>query len=134
MRKTLIVTHRWVALVVSVFLLCAAASGTAMVFEGAIDRGLNPHLWQVQASGQPLAIDTLVARVEAKFPAAKVGSVGLSPTNDRAWTLNAGPLTVTAAVTCDTRNHAQICRLLAPPLQSHTSPATRRPCLPRSIK
>ena len=43
MRKTLIFTHRWVALVVSVFLLCAAASGTAMVFEGAIDRGLNPR-------------------------------------------------------------------------------------------
>ena len=94
MRKTLIITHRWVAIVVSVVVLCAAASGTAMVFEGAIDRGLNPQLWRVQPSGEILQLDTLVARVEAQFPAAKVGAVGLSPAGDRAWTLNGGPLTV----------------------------------------
>ena len=94
MRKTLIITHRWVAIVVGMGVLCAAGSGTAMVFEGAIDRGLNPQLWRVQPSGEPLPIDSLVARVQAKFRAANVAAVGLSPAVDRAWTLNAGPLTV----------------------------------------
>ena len=96
MRDTLIVLHRWTALTVALVLLCTAASGASLVFEGAIDRGLHPELWRVTPSGEPMAIDSIVAGVQAKYPSEKVGSVSLAPVPDRAWTLSTGALTVFA--------------------------------------
>ena len=93
-RTTLIISHRWAALVVGIILFATAASGATLVFEGAIDRGLHPALWRVTLAGAPLPIDTLVARVEAAFPASPVASVSISRVPDRAWTMGAGPLLV----------------------------------------
>ena len=94
LREALTVTHRWAALIVGIILFVTAASGAALVFEGALDRALHPRLWRVTPSGTPLPIDTLVARVEAASPGSSVASVGLSRVPDRAWTLGTGPLTV----------------------------------------
>src|ERR1041385_4353741 len=95
MRQTLhdrlTVLHRWLALVVGVILTATAISGSLLVFEGAIDRALNPGLWRVDPAGRAtLPLDTLVARAEAALPKSKVGSIGIAPVSDRAWTLNAG--------------------------------------------
>ncbi|MEP6835627.1 MAG: PepSY-associated TM helix domain-containing protein [Gemmatimonas sp.] len=92
MRQTFILTHRWIAIVASIFLLGTAASGAALVFEGAIDRGLHPELWHVNPGAQWLPIDTIVAHVQAHFPGAKIASVSLAAERDRAWTMSAGPL------------------------------------------
>ena len=94
MRNTLIVIHRWTALVVGVILFGTALSGATLVFEGAIDRGLHPQLWHVVAGPQPMPIDSIVARVEAKFPGENIASISLSPEPDRAWVTNAGKVTV----------------------------------------
>jgi uncharacterized iron-regulated membrane protein len=94
MRKSLILIHRWTALVVGIILLCTALSGATLVFEGAIDRGLHPELWRVAPGAQTLPIDSIVARVEAKFPGERIASMSLSPESDRAWVTNAGKLTV----------------------------------------
>jgi uncharacterized iron-regulated membrane protein len=94
MRKTLIVLHRWTALVVGIILLGTAASGAALVFEGAIDRGMHSAQWRVVPSGVPLSMDTVIARVEAKYPGDKVSSISPSTVPDRAWTTSAGALTV----------------------------------------
>ena len=51
MQKALIVFHRWLALATSLFILILALTGSALVFEGAIDRGLNPQLWRVALPG-----------------------------------------------------------------------------------
>lgn len=68
MHTALIVFHRWLALATSVFILILALTGSALVFEGAIDRGLNPQLWRVPPAGQPLSLDTLAARALAGAP------------------------------------------------------------------
>ena len=94
MRKTLIVIHRWTALVVGIILLGTAASGAALVFEGAMDRGMHPELWTVAPAGAPLSMDTIIARVEAKYPGERVSSISPSSVPDRAWTMGAGALTV----------------------------------------
>ena len=83
MRKTLIVLHRWIALVVGAILFLTAMSGATLVFEGAIDRALNPTLWKAEPQGTLLPIDTLVARVEAQFAASPVSSVGMSSASTR---------------------------------------------------
>ena len=93
MRRILILTHRWVAIVVSIFLLFTALSGAALVFEGAIDRAVNRQLWHIDPQGQVLPIDSIVARVEARFPGSKIVGLNLSDETDRAWTMNAGKVT-----------------------------------------
>lgn len=94
MRNSLIVVHRWTALVVGIILFGTAASGAALVFEGAIDRAMHPSLWNVLPSGAPLSMDAIIARVEAKYPGSKVGAISPSSAPDRAWTMGAGALTV----------------------------------------
>jgi uncharacterized iron-regulated membrane protein len=94
MRNLLIVVHRWTALIVGLILFCAAASGAALVFEGAIDRALHPALWSVTPSGPTMPIDSLIARVAAKYPADTVGAISLSSAPDRAWTMSTDALTL----------------------------------------
>lgn len=94
MRRFFVLTHRWTAIAVSVFLLGTALSGAALVFEGAIDRGLHPELWSVRPEAQRLSIDTLVSRVQSSYPSLKIVSVSVAADRDRAWTMNAGPLQV----------------------------------------
>lgn len=93
MRRLLIVTHRWVALIVGLVLLVTSASGAILVFEGAIDRALNASLWHVTPGAALLTIDTLAARVHAQLPGAAAVSVNLSAEPDRAWTMSMGALT-----------------------------------------
>jgi uncharacterized iron-regulated membrane protein len=89
-RPTLIVFHRWLALATSVFIFVVALTGSALVFEGAIDRGLNPALWRVAPGAQQLSLDTLAARALAAAPKGPLSA--LSPTSiaDRAYTAQAG--------------------------------------------
>lgn len=89
MRTALIVFHRWLALATSVFILTLALTGSALVFEGAIDRALNPQLWRVTPGARPLPLDTLAARARA---AARGEITSISPGRvpDRSLTAQAG--------------------------------------------
>lgn len=92
--RLLLVTHRWTALVAGVVIAVAGASGAIIVFEGAIDRGLHPELWNVPPGSPELPIDTIVARVAAAHPGEPIGGVNPAPVDDRAWTVSAGRFTV----------------------------------------
>ncbi|MEP6690411.1 MAG: PepSY-associated TM helix domain-containing protein [Gemmatimonadaceae bacterium] len=90
MHETLLKLHRWLALAVGLFLVLIALSGAALVFEGAIDRGLNASLWHVtSASDVPLSLDTLAARARAASGGPAVTAVSLSNAQDRAWVFSA---------------------------------------------
>ena len=84
MRASLLVFHRWLALAASVFILVVAVTGSALVFEGAIDRGLNPQLWRVTPGTQPLSLDTLAARAKA-VSGDSISALTLANVSDRAW-------------------------------------------------
>ena len=84
MRDALLVFHRWLALVTSVFILVLAVTGSALVFEGAIDRGLNPQLWQVAAGTRTLSLDTLVSRAQT-VSRDSISGLTLATVSDRAW-------------------------------------------------
>ena len=86
----MIVFHRWLALATSFFILVLALTGSALVFEGAIDRGLNPALWRVTPAANPLSLDTLVARVRAVAPESPITAVTPGRVADRAFVAQAG--------------------------------------------
>lgn len=90
MRATLLVVHRWVALITTIVVLVLAVTGTALVFEGAMDRGLHPELWRVTPGARPLSFDTLVARARTVAGKAAVTGLTLSPVDDRAYVASAG--------------------------------------------
>jgi len=90
MRAGLLVLHRWVALVAGVFVFIVAATGSALVFEGAMDRALYPDLWRVTPSGVALSLDTLIARARAAAPGMPVAGITLPPADDRADVVQAG--------------------------------------------
>jgi uncharacterized iron-regulated membrane protein len=90
-RATLLWFHRYAALVAGAVLLVVAASGAAIVFEGAIDRALNPRLSYVSTSGNILPLDTLVARARAAAGNAPVTGMSLAPVAGRSYVVSAGP-------------------------------------------
>jgi uncharacterized iron-regulated membrane protein len=91
MYRFLLVTHRWIALAASILILVVAVTGSALVFEGALDRGFHPELWRVTPVGSPLSLDTLIAHARASAPKTPVTGLTLSPAADRAYVAAAGP-------------------------------------------
>jgi uncharacterized iron-regulated membrane protein len=71
--------HRWAALVSMVFIVIAALSGSALVFEGGIDRAMYPALWRVTAGERIVTLDSAVASAEHAVPRAPVTGVSFSP-------------------------------------------------------
>jgi uncharacterized iron-regulated membrane protein len=88
--RALIVFHRWLALIATALILVVAISGAALVFEGAMDRGLHPALWRVSPGAAPLSVDSLMARASAVMPQPVITGVTIPPTADRAYVLQAG--------------------------------------------
>ncbi|MES2178912.1 MAG: PepSY-associated TM helix domain-containing protein [Gemmatimonadota bacterium] len=94
MRNSLLVLHRWVALVTSIVILIVALTGSSLVFEGAIDRGLNPHLWRVTPAAAPLSLDTLARRAQAAVPGAAITGFVVAQADDRAYFVQAPPIQI----------------------------------------
>ncbi|MDB4874647.1 MAG: putative iron-regulated rane protein [Gemmatimonadetes bacterium] len=85
-----LVFHRWVALAATIVILVVSLSGSALVFEGAMDRGMHPELWRVTPGATVLSLDTILARAHAAVPKSPVTGVTISPVPDRAYLVQAG--------------------------------------------
>jgi len=90
MRQFLVVVHRWAALIALAFILILAITGSALVFEGAMDRALYPRLWRVTPAVSRISLDTLIARAHASAPVRPVTGLSLAPAADRAYIVQAG--------------------------------------------
>ena len=93
-RAALLWFHRYVALVASIVLLVVALSGAAIVFEGAIDRALNPALHHVAPAGTVVSLDTLVARATQAAGGAPVSGLSIALARGRSASAVAGNRTV----------------------------------------
>ena len=82
MHRAFLIAHRWLALVVAVFLAVVAVSGGLLVLEGPVSRARQPH---VAPSGSHLPLDTLVQRARAKAGGGDVVTMGLGDSPDLAW-------------------------------------------------
>ena len=88
MRRSLLVLHQWVGLAAGLFLIVISVSGSALVFENEIDRALNPSTSFVTPGGQPLAVETLIARVQGAYPRDQVSGVRIADKPDQAYELS----------------------------------------------
>ena len=82
MHRAFLIAHRWLALIVAVFLLVVAVSGGLLVLEGPVARARQPH---VVPAGAPLPLDTLVRRARATAGGGDVAAMILGDSPDLAW-------------------------------------------------
>jgi uncharacterized iron-regulated membrane protein len=82
MYRTFLILHRWLALVVAVFLAIVAVSGGLLVLEGPISHARQPH---VKPARSPLPLDTLVKTAYAKVGEGRVTTLLLGDSPDLAW-------------------------------------------------
>jgi uncharacterized iron-regulated membrane protein len=90
MRPFFVVFHRWTALAALAFILLLGITGSALVFEGAMDRGLHPELWRVRPRARRVPLDTLIAHARTVVPGPPASGVTLSPAADRADVVQSG--------------------------------------------
>ncbi|HWA99196.1 MAG TPA: PepSY-associated TM helix domain-containing protein [Pirellulales bacterium] len=83
-RTTILKFHRWLALLATVPLMLLGLSGSVVTFENEIDRALNPKLWLVETSGEPLARQALLDGVQRGFPNDAIAALRLPAGDDRA--------------------------------------------------
>jgi uncharacterized iron-regulated membrane protein len=82
LHRAFLIAHRWLALVVAVFLVVVAVSGGLLVLEGPVSRARQPH---VVPAGSRLPLDTLVERAHAKAGRGDVVMMALGDSPDLAW-------------------------------------------------
>ena len=83
-RRALLTLHQWVGLAAALFLIVIAVSGSALVFENAIDRALNPQLSYVTRGPRRQSFETLLARVAATYPDDRVVGIRVAEQPDQA--------------------------------------------------
>jgi uncharacterized iron-regulated membrane protein len=82
MHRAFLIAHRWLALVVAVFLAVVAVSGGLLVLEGPVSRARQPH---VVPAGAALPLDTLVMHARATAGGGDVVAMVLGDSPDLAW-------------------------------------------------
>lgn len=90
--------HLWVGLVIALPLIVIALTGAALVFEGGIDRALNPRISYVPRGDHVLSVDEIVTRVTIANPGARLGSFTFPEDTEDALQISAianpGPVTI----------------------------------------
>jgi uncharacterized iron-regulated membrane protein len=90
MYRGFLVFHRWLALVVSAFLIVIGLSGAVVVLEGPVGQA---YATTVVRGDAPLSLDTLAARAQIVTGPGTVMMMGLGESPDLAWSVliaNAG--------------------------------------------
>ncbi len=87
MRRFISLIHRYVGLVMAVFLLIAGLTGAILVWYHELDAMLNPQLLQIRApapDAQPLSPFVLHEQVQVRYPEAWVNYINLNNRPDEA--------------------------------------------------
>jgi len=94
MRRLVLAAHQWIGLAAALFLIVIALSGSVLVFEGEIDRALNPAMSYVTVRERPLPVESLIDRVQTAYPREEIIGVRLAEQPDQAYELafENGPL------------------------------------------
>jgi len=67
-RPTWVWLHRWAGLVMALFLIIAALTGSLLAFYDDLDHAISPHLFQVEPRGEPLSPLQLRERAQSLVP------------------------------------------------------------------
>lgn len=83
--------HRYVGLVIALFLTLSGITGSVIAFHHELDEWLNPELYHIGRTAPALSASTLAARAEAQDARIIVTALPLNPEADEATTLRVSP-------------------------------------------
>ena len=81
MRPLIVWLHRWVGLLMTVFLIVVGLTGSLLAFNADLEKWISPQLFAAKPApeAKPLDLATLAERAEAAEPHASVGYFSLGP-------------------------------------------------------
>jgi uncharacterized iron-regulated membrane protein len=74
-RKVLVFSHRWLAILLGIALLLVVLSGVVLLYEPEINRVVNPHLYDTTESADPLTHSEALAALKREAPSFKPADV-----------------------------------------------------------
>ena len=69
--------HRYAGLLLAAFLIVSGVTGSVLAFHAEIDRWLNPQWFKAGSTDKRLALSSVVAAVETRYPNAYVNRITL---------------------------------------------------------
>jgi uncharacterized iron-regulated membrane protein len=79
LRHWLVKLHRYSGLLLSLFIVMAGLTGSALAFNDEIDAWLNPQFYHLASSGPRQSVDALAAKVEQDYPQARLAFFSMEP-------------------------------------------------------
>lgn len=77
MRSVLTLIHRYIGLLIAVFLIFSGLTGAVISWDHELDDWLNPHLMQARSTGTPISPVLIAKQIEAKYPEVRVTNLPL---------------------------------------------------------
>lgn len=90
-REVLLRFHRYLGLMLALFVIINGLTGSVLAFYGEIDHRLTADIVEVQAHGPALPIDQLTGIVQARDPTAKITGLFFGEHADQAYSYNVTP-------------------------------------------
>jgi len=90
-RQFLVAIHRYVGLVIALFMVLAGLTGSAIAFRDELDAWLNPELFRSDTPGAPLPPAEIVVRVEQSDPRIQVRFLPLRAEPGQAYEIGVAP-------------------------------------------
>lgn len=84
-RELLLKAHRWLGLVLALFVLVSGITGSSIVFYDEIDHALNGQALSVQAQTKALPVEQLAQIVRNHYPGTEVTAMFLGPKPDQVY-------------------------------------------------
>lgn len=78
MRPIFTLIHRYVGLLIALFLIFSGLTGAVISWDHELDDWLNPHLTEARTTGKPLSSLEIAKQIEANYPEIRVTSLPIS--------------------------------------------------------
>ncbi|MBL8430169.1 MAG: PepSY domain-containing protein [Dechloromonas sp.] len=74
-RRIFVLLHRYIGLVITLFLITVGLTGCLLAFQPELNRLVTPHLFPAERGGRPLDLATLAERAQRILPAAQINLI-----------------------------------------------------------
>lgn len=78
MRSIFTILHRYVGLLIAIFLIFSGLTGAVISWDHELDDWLNPHLMEAHTAGQPMPSVDIAKQIESRYPQVRVTNLPVS--------------------------------------------------------
>jgi uncharacterized iron-regulated membrane protein len=91
MRIIFTALHRYIGLLIAIFLIFSGLTGAVISWDHELDDWLNPHLMEARNTGRALSSVVLAKQIEARYPEVRVTSLPVSIEHNESFRFGVSP-------------------------------------------